>query len=519
MEKQVAIIGAGISGILACKSVLEKGFRPIVFESRSGLGGVWAKTIASTKLQSPKTYFEFSDFPWPESIKTDYPCQQQVLEYFESYADHFDLIRYIKFNTMVMSIEYEGPSDEEMDLWSLWGGNGEPFSRGGKWKIEVEDTTTLSTQSYSVDFLILATGMFSDVPNIPEFPADKDPSKFHGKVVHSKDYAAMDHEMAAKFIEGKKVAVVGFHKSAIDIALECATANGTENPCTLLYKTEHWNVPDHRPWGINIADISLNRFSENLFHKPGEGYLASIYATLATPLRIAFSKWVEADILRKIPLMVKHGMVPKHSFIEELATCSIALMPMNFYDKVEEGSLKLKKAVKFGFCKEGVIVESDPKPIETDLVILATGFRGDQKLRDIFTSKTFRNYMNNGTARTTIPLYRGVIHPRIPQLAMIGYSESVGNLYTSEMRSRWVAELLDGTFKPPSIEKMEETMVNWDEYMTRYYGSFYRRSCFMLLHINHNDILCKDMGWNPKRKKGFFRELFEAYRPTDYASR
>ncbi|KAL7190020.1 hypothetical protein ACSBR1_039630 [Camellia fascicularis] len=101
------------------------------------------------------------------------------------------------------------------------------------------------------------------------------------------------------------------------------------------------------------------------------------------------------------------------------------------------------------------------------------------------------------------------IHPRIPQLAVIGFSESVANPYTSEIRCRWLLELLDGKFKLPSIKEMERYVLEWDKYMKRYSDKYYRRSCIGALHIWYNDLLCKDIGWNTKRKKGYIAELID----------
>lgn len=146
MERQVAIIGAGISGLLACKYTLSKGFHPIVFEAKSSIGGVWTKTVETTKLQTPKPLYQFSDFPWPSSVEEDFPDQHQVLEYIQSYARHFDLLRHVKFNTQVVSIDYEGPSEENMQSCSMWGSAAEPFSSKGKWKIVAGDSLGLSTK-------------------------------------------------------------------------------------------------------------------------------------------------------------------------------------------------------------------------------------------------------------------------------------------------------------------------------------------------------------------------------------
>lgn len=120
MVKNVAIVGAGISGLLACKYTLSKGFCPIVFESRSSIGGVWINTLETTKLQTPKSFFQFTDCPWPSSVVEDFPNQQQVYDYVHSYATHFDLLKYIRFSSKVESINYVLRVPSYHGLYTIW---------------------------------------------------------------------------------------------------------------------------------------------------------------------------------------------------------------------------------------------------------------------------------------------------------------------------------------------------------------------------------------------------------------
>lgn len=104
---KIAIIGAGVSGLAAAKQVSHH--NPIVFEASDSIGGVWKHcSYSSTKLQSRRSDYEFSDFPWPERNNASFPSHTEILEYLHSYAEHFDLLKFVKFNSKVVEIKFVG---------------------------------------------------------------------------------------------------------------------------------------------------------------------------------------------------------------------------------------------------------------------------------------------------------------------------------------------------------------------------------------------------------------------------
>lgn len=252
------------------------------------------------------------------------------------------------------------------------------------------------------------------------------------------------------------------------------------------------------------------------------------------------SKFVESNARWKLPLK-KYGLIPKESFVGEASSCQLFFIQDNFFDKVEDGSIVFKKSQQFSFCKKGLVLDGEEDPVKADIVILATGYKGDEKLKNMFANPAFQNYIA-GSPNSIIPLYRymyhsiknklqlklsihecmlhyyrQMIHPRIPQLAVIGYSESLSNLFTFEIRSKWLAFFLDQAFQLPSIKAMDEEIEAWETYMKRYAGNGkYRRACIGGIPIWYNDQLCKDIGCNPRRKKGLWAELFEPYGTADY---
>lgn len=106
---------------------------------------------------------------------------------------------------------------------------------------------------------MVCTGKYGDIPLTPTFPRNKGPEVFKGKVLHTIDYCKLDKEETSELVKGKKVVVVGYKKSAIDLALECAQANQgklTTLICPFYYNFMCIFLLQKKNGSANISEIS-----------------------------------------------------------------------------------------------------------------------------------------------------------------------------------------------------------------------------------------------------------------------
>lgn len=510
-KRRVCIIGAGMSGLLATKYLLSLNLNIIVFEAKPGIGGVWRETFASTKLQTPRSDFEFTDFPWPSYVTTQFPSHSEVMDYFHSYAKHFGLLDHIHFNSKVVEIRYiEKCCEKSPGHAGLWGKNGSPYADSAVWELGVQKRNAESIEWHRFDFLVLCPGRYGDVPKIPSFPPNKGPEVFQGKVFHTMDYSVLDERSAYELIKGKRVIVIGFQKSAMDFAAECAEANQGGYPCTMVFRTVHWTIPSDKVWGVPLSFIYGTRFAQWLLAKPGQSFLESVILRLFAPMRWAMSKFVEFYLLWKLPLR-KYGLVPDRSFLQEISSCQVSSVPDNLFPKAEEGFILFRKSSNCSFSSKGIVLD-DGTEVGADLVVLGTGYDGEKKLKSILPTRFVHVLQKSADP---LPLYRGLIHPHIPHMTILGYQESLSNLHASELHTQWLAHFLSGKFVLPSIKEMEADTEKHSKHIKKI-TPFYWKSCLATFQIWDNDNLCRDIGWNPMRKKNWFCELFSPYSNIDY---
>lgn len=183
-----AIIGAGPTGLAAARALQRQRIPFQGYEASADVGGLWdianprSTMYESAHLISSRTTTEFTEFPMATTV--DYPGHRVLKEYFDDFADHFQLRDSFAFNTRVERIHRDG-SDW---IVTVAGPDGETEHRHAG--------------------VILANGTLAE-PNVPSFRGE-----FSGEIMHTSAYKS------ASQLDGKRVLIIGAGNSGCDIAVD-----------------------------------------------------------------------------------------------------------------------------------------------------------------------------------------------------------------------------------------------------------------------------------------------------------
>jgi putative flavoprotein involved in K+ transport len=86
----VLVIGAGQAGLATAYHQRLAGFRFLVVDAGSEIGGSWRSRWDTLRLFTPAQYDALPGLPFPAPADT-YPTKDQVADYLQDYAAHFDL--------------------------------------------------------------------------------------------------------------------------------------------------------------------------------------------------------------------------------------------------------------------------------------------------------------------------------------------------------------------------------------------------------------------------------------------
>lgn len=197
---RVAVIGAGWSGIYAAKWLTQAGLEVKVYEHSDRIAGPWnfdenmPGTVAESTFESSSVYYmHASDYPMQTEA---FPSHNKILDFINSYADHFDIRSKVSLNAQVKTVEKE---DKQWVLRGIMGSDDRAF----------EDR---------FDAVVVASGLNDEPRNFGKRYAG-----FSGEVMHSSRYKHVDC-----LGEHRRIIVVGLGENAASVAHDCTRLSGSK---------------------------------------------------------------------------------------------------------------------------------------------------------------------------------------------------------------------------------------------------------------------------------------------------
>ena len=404
---RVAVIGAGMSGILAAIKLREAGITDLtIYEKADRLGGTWRdNTYPGLSCDVPSHLYSYSFEPNPEWSHRFSPGAE-IQAYFEKVAAKYDVEALIAYNAEVTRAAFEA----------------------GRWRLEIKDGRT-----DVVDIVLTATGVLHH----PVYPDIDGLDSFAGASFHS---ALWNHDVS---LAGKRVGIIGTGSTGIQI-LPAIVDEASK--VSLFQRTAQWIFPLPNPEHTEEEKAAFRASPE---------LMRATYLDLAERFQNTISRAVVGDEVQmqriadacraNLEENVRDPDLRRKLTPDYQVACKRLIMSDQFYPAIQKPNARLVTEAITRIEPEGVRTV-DGQLHELDVLVLATGFDGHRFMRPMHIVGRDGRTLEDAWADAN-EAYRSVAVPGFPNFfMMVGPNSPIGNfslIMISEMQLAYIMQLVE----------------------------------------------------------------------------
>lgn len=353
----VAIIGAGLAGMIAALAAADAGINFEIFDRNDDVGGTWlTTTYPGIGVDTPSAYYSLSRELNPEWTSY-FPQGAEYQAYLVAVAGKYRLRERTRFGT---------------EVEALWWDEGRR-----EWQIHSMDPAGNRAISYA-QVVITAAGYL----NRPRWPDLDGRETFAGSSIHSAQWdASVD-------LAGKRVAVIGAGCTAVQIVDACV--DEVEH-LTVFQRQPHWVAPRKR---LTDDVPEYRRFlGQHIPYYANWIRLKSFWGTADNnyPVILQDPEWAQThlsispanDVLLQICLQYIERTFGADTELAKKVTPDFAPYgkriirdPGGYYTALTRGHVDVEASEPAAVNPKGIVTQ-DGRQIDLDVIIYATGYHLD----------------------------------------------------------------------------------------------------------------------------------------------
>jgi 4-hydroxyacetophenone monooxygenase len=423
----VIIVGAGISGIVLGKMLLEQGIPFLIFDKNSQVGGTWwENTYPGCGVDTPNHAYSFSfgpRYPW----RRFFSPRADIQDYLEQTAAAANLYPHIQFNSQVEQARWD--SDNACWQVTVRSPAGESVVRGFAF--------------------VSAVGQL----NLPALPTLQGMDDFERPIFHSSDWPTnLD-------LVGKRVAVVGTGASAMQIV---PTIADTVAELTVYQRSPQWARPIPRfhdeisessQWLVEHVPFYAAWLRFTALWRYGDGLLPFLRKDPDWPHPERSMNRVNEKHRLELLAHIENTLGDREDLLQKCIPDyppygKRMLLDNGWFETLLKSNVELVTAAIDHLDSEA-IVGADGVRREFDVVVLATGFQVGKMAARLNITGRDGIRLEDEWADDNPSAYLGISVAGFPNLfCMLGPGTGLGHggsaIFQSEVQARYVVESVTG---------------------------------------------------------------------------